>query len=447
MVQQIRFATLSALVICVTFPLGACDIFGGSDDSAPTVTRDSLQIAEITPEVGADLETTDTSFTVTFTRPVDSSEFTRTDVEPGTGDRHLVDHIGFFPMGGKDLTPGNTLPIDIEFEEDRKELTLTPQESLEDGIVYRLDLGDMSSDRGFYDPRFKSENGGRYAENPNFDENLNFSYSVGMSDGQPATPSMSFADQDGDDETINDEGELDYRANQTVRAELQVDEVDNSGAEVKGYEVYYRSQNQVGRTGGGDQFVKATVVDPEAEASDFEDHDGIIPADAAFGGDGPVGFSVWVFDYPLAAKDGSYGPIEWKVRAVSINNIRGDFSDVLTTGDNVLPRLTDAEEGIVNDAGDVETIDVFFSEALDAGTVNSNRFTVEDNEGSTVDLDDANVENEHPSDGDSHVELTLSSPTESVDNYDVEVDDDDTTEPVTDLAGNGVHPAFDDEAI
>lgn len=447
MLQQIRFALLSALVILTTIPLGACDIFGGSDDTAPTVARDSLQIAEMTPDVGADLETPDTSFTVTFTRPVIENEFTRTDVEPGTGNRHLLDHIGFFPLGGKDLTPGNSLPFDVEFDEDRKELTITPQESLDDGKVYRLDLGDPGARRGFYDSRFKSENGGRYAENPNFDERLNFSYSVGMSEDRPAQPSISLADQDGNHETIADEGELDYRFSGNVTAELQVDEVDNSGAEVKGYEVYYRGQNQVGRTGNGDQFVKAFVVDPEASGANYEDWNGIVPASAAFEGDGPVGFEVDIFDYPLAAEDGSYGPIEWKVRAVSINNIRGDFSDVVTTGDNFRPRLLDADEGFENDAGDVETIEVAFSEALDEGSVSTDRFTVTDNLGDPVSLSGVDVQNEHPSDGNSHVELVLSSPTGSVNNYNVEVDDDDTSDPVLDLAGNGVHPAFDDEDV
>lgn len=438
MFKEIRLPLLSALIVFVVILLGACDVFSGAE-SAPSVSDDSLQIADITPAVGTDLDSAQASITIEFTHPVVENDYTRSDVEPGNGNRYLVDVIGLFPVQAKDLTPSGAVPFEIEFQDDRTQLTITTLEDLQDGFVYNLNLGNPAGNTGFYDSRFKSANGGRYVANPNLDEDLNLTYSVGLSDGQPATPSVSFADQDGDGVTIADDGELDY-GDDPVTVELQVDEIDDSGAEVKGYEVYYRSQNQVGRD--GDQFRKATSsqVDPVASSSEFDDSDGIIPVDAAFEGSGPLGFEVTVGDFPLAANDGSYGPIEWKVRAVSVNNVRGDFSSVLTTGDNTLPELAFATGGEENEDGDLLSILVVFSENLDDGTVSADRFRVIDGGGSEIDLSEAVLENRPPSDGLSVVELFLSSATPSGDVDHVEVDDADTSDPVTDLAGNGVDP-------
>jgi hypothetical protein len=224
-----------------------------------------------------------------------------------------------------------------------------------------------------------------------------------------------------------------------------VDNIDNSAAQVKGYEVYYRSQNQAGRTGTGDQFVQAIEVFPSADFEDFEDAAGIIPA-SAVESDGDLDFTVRVNEYPFAGDGGSYGPIEWKVRAVSINNVRSDFTDVITTGDNIMPELRSAYKR-ENNSGEVESVVLRFIEALDSGTVSTSAFTVLE-DGNVLSLAGTSLENAMPEQSDGEpttVELTLTTPADDVDL--VEVNDAETTDPVTDLAGNGMNPDDDSASI
>jgi hypothetical protein len=89
-ILRLSFLTLFAAV--ATLMVGACDSNGGGSG----VVTDSLQIVDVSPEIGADVETTDTSITFTFTDPVIENEYTRTDVEPTGGNRHLVDVIRMF---------------------------------------------------------------------------------------------------------------------------------------------------------------------------------------------------------------------------------------------------------------------------------------------------------------------------------------------------------------
>lgn len=450
-----RFAFFTLLVATVAFVVGACDSNGGGANPEETVVTDSMQLVNVTPDVGTDLETTDTSFTFAFTDPVVENEYTRTDVEATGGDRHLIDNIRLFPPQAKNLSPNNSLPISLSFNEDRTELTVTPEQGLRDGFIYTLSVGDTDDPStpkgegtGLYDPRFKSADGARFAPNPNFPREQ-FEFSVGQNESAPAAPSISF---DGESNVASadtlEDGFLNY-ADYEVTIPLQVDEIDDSAAEVKGYEVYYRSQNQVGRSSAGDQFVKATDVRPEADFSDFEDSNGIIPA-SAVDADGDLDFSVSVDDYPFAGDVGSYGPIEWKVRAVSINNVRGEFSDVITTNDNTAPELDEVSNITTNEADEVESIEVAFDGALDSETVSAGAFTVTDENGNPVDVSDVHLSNELPGNGGgATVKLTLVTPTPESDFRpgNVEVRDAETTSPVTDLAGNGVAPDQDSDSF
>ena len=446
--MSLRFFAVSLLIASTAFVMAACDSNGGS---GPAVVTDSMQIINVTPNVGADLQTTDTSFTFTFSHPVAENEFTRTDVGPTDGNRHLIDRILLVPPQAKDLSPNGSLPLSIAFNDDRTELKITPEDSLRDGFIYTLHVGRLDDPStaqddgtGFYDPRFKSQDGARFAPNPNFPREQ-FEFSVGKNETPPAKPAVSFDPEASiaSADTLED-GSLDYPFSH-VTLPFEVKNIDNSAAQVKGYEVYYRSQNQAGRTGTGDRFVKADLVRPEADASDFEDADGIIPA-SAVSADGTLDFAVTVRQYPFSAGLESYGPIEWKMRAVSINNVRGDFSDVITTGDNTQPELEFVSDITTNQSNDVETIDVEFSESLDNATVSTSTFILRDDSGDPVDLSGASVKNVRPEDGgDPTVTLTLATPRYVYDLGEVEVNDADTSNPVTDLAGNGVDPSEDSD--
>lgn len=442
----LRLSFLALFVGAASFAVGACDSNGGG---GPSVVRDSMQIASVSPHLGADLETTDTSFTVTFTDPVIQNEYTRTDVEPTGGDRHLIDVIRVYSQAKRAST--HNFPVELAFNDKRTKLTITPEKPLQDGFIYNIYIGDKpnnASDRGtgFYDPRFKSKKGARFGVNPNYPPEV-FQFSIGLSEEKPAVPSVSF---DTESQMVNENGEiadaeLDYTYPE-IRVPLQVDDIDDSAAKVKGYEVYYRSQNQAGRTGSGDKFVQAFDVQPEADPGDFEDDDGIIPA-SAVESDGELDFVVEVDGYPFAGDDGSYGPIEWKVRAVSINNVRSDFTNVITTDDNTPPFLDYAVQGSRNDNNEVESLTLQFTEPLDSGTVSPSAFTVQDDNGDPVDLAGTSLENAAPGQSETTVELTFNVPQNDVVGYEVEVNDAETANPVTDLAGNGLFPGSDSDTL
>ncbi|MCS3698259.1 hypothetical protein [Salinibacter ruber] len=430
-IRLVSIALFGAAAIMVS----GCDSNGGSPNNS--VVTDSMQIANVTPDVGADLESTDASITVTFTDPVVENEYTRTDVEATSGNRHLIDVIGVYPDRAKDLSPNGSLPISLSFNDNRTQLTITPERGLQDGFIYTLDVGDIENSNGVYDPRFKSEDGARFAPNPNFPPE-EFGFSVGLSEEPPAVPSVSF---DSESTVVTDgriENETFNYEDRSVTVPLQVNGIDDSAAEVKGYEVYYRSQEQVGRFGNDDQFTKASEVRPQASPSDFEDASGIVPA-RAVEADGDLDFTAEVGGYPFAGDGGAYGPIEWKVRAVSINNVRGDFSDVMTTGDNTRPGLEFISYYRYDDTGDVERIGIEFSEALDGETVSPRAFRITDDNGSSVPLSATSLENAEPGGrDDTTVEVTLANPVPQRDLRNVVVNDAGTSRPVTDLAGNGV---------
>jgi hypothetical protein len=407
-----------------------------------TVDAPPFEIVDVTPAPGGDVDTTRPGITFTFNRAVAANEFARADApRSGLDDNnegaHLVDELILTKeqaKSAKALTPEGTRPVDLAFNEDRTELTVTPGEPLQDGFNYRHVA------LGFEDDRFVDAYGIPLAFGSR--DRGDFTFSVGVDEGAPAVPTVSFDNQAavvaGD--TLQD-GTLDY-TDATVAAPLEIDTVDHSDARVKGYEVYYRAQNQTGRSGNGDQFVKVTDVSPEASPADFEDAEGIIPADAADTGqfgDGVLEFRVAVQDYPFAAEDGSYGPIEWKVRAVSINNVRGDFSPVITTGDNTAPSLQDARVGPDGSGGD--TIVLAFSEAVDTETASRLDNYTFDNGGDGDQLSEVvSVENVEAQSGGffTRTEVTIDlEGTQTVDDGDEIV----VTPAVQDLAGNGMNPA------
>lgn len=436
---RLRFVSLAFLAVSVVV-FSACDVVGQEEEDPKTsVVTDSLLIANVTPDVGADLAATDTSFTFTFTDPVVENEYTRTDVTATGGNRHLIDVISLRPLQAKDLTPGNSIPVALEFNDDRTELSIAPQQELKDGFIYTLSVGDTTSNTGFYDARFKSEDGARFADNPNLPENLNFQFSVGVDTSQPDVPSVSF---NPDVPIVNEDGTLkagayDYPQS-SVTAPLQVNEVPDN---VKGYEVYYRSQNQRGQSGNGYQFRKAFDVSPEASSFQFEDSNGIIPASAVESDefdDGELEFMATISGSPFKAQDGSYGPTEWKVRAVSINNVRGDFTDVITIEDNTPPSPTYVNAVDSSRNGNHDYIEILFSEPLTTSTVSVDAFTLEDENGNERNILNSVEKIDNFSGGSAFVEISLEAGN-SIDEG-ATPDEIEISNVVTDLAGLGIDP-------
>lgn len=386
-----RFASLALLVAAAAFVFSACDSGNGvSPGDVNTGVEDTLQLSSMTPSLGADVDEAQPTVQLKFSQAIVENEYTADTVSQrdgdvrtnpggnGVGNRRLVDGIRLVPDQAKDLTPSNSIPVNIEWKEDRTRLDITPTEDLQDGYIYTLSLGQQSpTPTGVYDNRFKSQSGNLFnnlVSNPEYDASA-LSFSVGLDESAPGVPKVIFEDQGSAPnqvagETIAEAGNLDY-TDGTVVAELAIDNVDDvDGSEIKGYEVYYRTQNQTDRNGAGDQFVKATDAQLSNTTNQFEDSAGIVPASSAADDgenfdDNEVEFTVTLNDTPLANDDGTYGPIEWKVRAVSINGVRGDFTSVITTEDNEDPDVepTSSSSNSVDDEITLE-----FDEALSSST-------------------------------------------------------------------------------
>lgn len=385
-----------------------------------SITPPAFQVVDITPAPGADVSA-DTSFTFTFNRAVASNAFTSASAPrsgldaSGEGDR-LVDELYISKGNKKALTADGNIPVSISYGRNRTELTVTPTQPLQNGFTY------SHVAEGFEDDRFVDAFGVPLATSSV--NEADFDFSVGDNTVKPAVPSVSFEDQnDPDDETIADDGNLNYTDN-TVTAELRIDDIDNSAAEVKGYEVYYRSQNQTGRNGNGDQFRKVNAVSPEASAGEFNEYDGIIPAntvddDGENFDDGELEFTATIGSggtgrsSPLAADDGSYGPIEWKVRAVSVNNVRSDFTSAIVTADNTDPAVQTANANPADDE-----IVLTFDEALDVSTAgNASNYELDDSGGDALDIGSISVENTVA--GGSEVTLSgIDDPNDATDGFD-----------------------------
>ena len=226
----------------------------------------------------------------------------------------------------------------------------------------------------------------------------------------------------------------------TVTALLQVDEVDNSDAEVKGYEVFYSSQYiREDRSEPGTQFQQFEFNSSNPNATDGD----IILASNAEFGNGRLTLSPSTgSSLPFAAADdGSYGDVQFTVRAVSINNERSAFSDTLTIADN--DSLTVVDRGNRNteytdtdtDGNPVE-LTVEFEEPVDESTVAADQFSL-DNAGSgglTIEsvAEVNNTKISAGATGEVVLEISGSSSTTSDDVLTV------NAEGVTDLAGNPV---------
>jgi hypothetical protein len=412
------------------------------------VADTSFQIGDVTPGLGADLSSADTTFTIEFTSAVVKNTYTTVadsadQNSNDTGTRQLQDDITLTPVSAKDATVSNTIPVHLDWADGRTDLEISPAKSLQDGYIYRFDLGSAGSNEGIYDTRFRGQGGGQLVSNADYPAD-DLEFSVGLDESQPAVPDVTFNPESAaaaDANTLEDDV---YNVlDNTITAPLQVNGVDNSGAQVKGYEVYYRSQNQAGRSGTGDTFVKATGAQlgaDEASSGQFEDYEGIIPASDVFDGefdDGDLEFTVEIDDSPFSASDGAYGPVEWKFRAVSINGVRSDFTSVITTPDNEDVDLIDSQITETDGDGDITELVVAFSEPLQTSTVDAGDFTIEENGTNTVADVDISVSDDGG--GDRAGDILVLDITENTANTDdIDGFDDLNVSGVEDLAGNGL---------
>ncbi len=421
-----------------------------------------FQIVDITPDPETDIDVEDArpSFVFTFNRPVADNRTVNSLAE----NEELL--ITTQSPAQKSLTSNGDIKIETSFNEDRTELTVTPTQDLSDGFRYEHTANVSASD--FTDAQ--------YGESLSSTSDLNIKFTVGLDNSAPAAPSISVQPS-----ALNDDGEIaagtygytdgqvassPLHRNKRAIVPLQVDEVDNSQAEVKGYEVFYSSQDIRGNRDpatGSDEFLQTGVygsssVSNTLSQSDAEVFENIVDASTNEFENGPVEFNVSTDDSePFAADDGSYGDIEVKVRAVSINNERSAFSETLTIADTdslgLVENSTRFED--TNGDGDDNALVVEFDEpvaGISVGDDGTKYFAIDDGSGTATSL--GNVEEvdnrgvNDPSGVGAMVTVALGDDGSNTANDELTVKRKESNDDfVTDLAGNPIEVGDGDEDV
>jgi len=228
-------------------------------------------------------------------------------------------------------------------------LTISPADALQDGFEYTLDVS------AFADDGFESVFGQSVSNANAFTGSNGVPFSVGVNQNAPATSSVQYATESGDQPLNNPGDPYDYFDNLQATYQIPVDE---SEAPVKAYEIFVKS--------GDADFQPVDVLPKE----DFEfDESGRVEFNVTFENRGDAPLNNFTGD------NGEYNEKQVRVRAVSINNQRSAFSNALTLADenpiNVL--FTDVED--IDDDGEDELV-VTFGEPVRASTLALGGFTV-----------------------------------------------------------------------
>ncbi|MFB6248890.1 MAG: hypothetical protein ABEL97_10005 [Salinibacter sp.] len=373
------------------------------DRGASAVTPPSFRATLVSPERGTDLDQDSVEFTFQFNAPVAEAPFTSTDAPFGNGT--MRDVLNVKRVGPKRRVSGD-LELELSFNDDRTELTVSTVDSLRDGSEYEFDAS------AFGDDRFESAYGQSVANAGDFSGGAAIAFSVGIDESAPSAPTLEFATDDGTQPT---EGGTPYDYGDDFSAQFRVP-APSSGPELKGYEVFVKS-------GDGDFKPIDTAT---FDAFEF-DGSGRVEFQASFRdpGDDPLNNFV--------GSNGGYNEKQLKVRAISINNVRGEFSNTLTIADQNRLDVRSASIEDADDDGEDELV-AEFNEPVATGSISAGVFTVL-RDGS--ELSGVIQGAERPPFTGEKVVLEISdsyTPNDGFSNDELRAD----TGGVTDLAGNGI---------
>jgi len=316
------------------------------DRGTRSISPPPFEATLMQPKRGTDLDSGTPTFTFHFSLPVAETPFTNT--SRPFGDGAIRDFVRLTDTGAKRLRSSGDHELSLSFNADRTELQVTPADPLPDGRTYTLDMAAFDQDA------FESPYGQAVANAGAFSGSEAVDVSVGINQSTPATPSLSFATASGNQPPENGPP-LDYGD------DISVDlEADHSGSpvEIKSYELYVKS--------GDGAFQPESVLSEE----DF----------TFFGGD-TVEFILSFQnqgDDPLnnfVGPNGGYNEKQVKVRAVSINNRRSDFSAPLTIADQNRLNLLQAEVTDADNDGEQELL-ATFNEPVEPSSISASAFTV-----------------------------------------------------------------------
>lgn len=259
----------------------------------------------------------------------------------------MRDFLRIERIGPKRRVTGD-LELDLRFNGDRTELIVSTVDSLRDGSEYEFDVD------AFDDDRFESAYGQSVTNAGDFNGAGAISFSVGIDESTPPAPVLEFTTDDGTQPT---DRRTPYDYGDDLEASFRIPSP-SSGPKLKGYEVFVKS---------GEADFKPIDT---ATLDQFEfDGSGRVEFRASFTGSG---------DDPLnnfVGSNGGYNEKQIKVRAVSINYVRSNFSNTLTIADQNRLNVTSSSVADTDDDGEDELV-AAFNEQVATGPISGSAFTI-----------------------------------------------------------------------
>lgn len=302
-----------------------------------------FEVTLVSPQRNDDLSTGTPEFVFAFTSPIAENDYTDPtnvgDIVTGNGVDNIANNLFFSNPAAKNALGPATFS-NIEFNDTRDTVRVTPAQALPDGTTHELFIGAFGQAAlGFVDV---------YGQGVSNLTNPVVPFSIGIEQGAPDAPTPVSV-------TVPDQ--RDY-TDGSLSALLEFRPSDST-VPVRGYEVYVRTAD--------------VDDDPERGDGDFEQLNFFrVDGNTSFGittGNGDVN-AFNVGSTPFYGEDGGdYEPVAWYFRAVSINGVQSAPSDTIEVGDNVEPQLFSASlQNVDNDSdGELEIV-LSYSEPIDGPT-------------------------------------------------------------------------------
>jgi hypothetical protein len=313
--------------------------------------------ATLTPEIGTDFDTRSPTWSLAFNRDV--AGVTAEAIEEAIA-------IRTSSVQTKNLTNGEfAISADVP---EADSVSWAVADSLGDGVTFEVRYDGLPQgtlidaiEGAAYGEPLASINGTDVRQLPR-----TLGYSIGENENAPAVPTLAANGPNASADFIVDSFG-DY-AEEFATVGFLFSDVDESNVRVKEIEVFARTIDaRRDRTTAG-QFEQVATIDPDR---------------LDFGSEAEFDFFT---DYPFAAENGDYGPIDVKLRAVSINNVRSDFSSVVSVGDSVRPEVRSSVYDSFSrpSAGDT-SFRIPFTEAVQQGPAeNASNYVVYDTDQKTT---------------------------------------------------------------
>ncbi|MEX0845175.1 MAG: carboxypeptidase-like regulatory domain-containing protein [Balneolaceae bacterium] len=354
-------------------------------------------ISEINLENGDDIDiNSGVSFQYNFSKPVKQTNYTDDTVPFDINSGTMIDDILLFEVSSKAKDADGNYEIDVEWSNDYKTLTITPIDQMLDAYNYRLNTSAFLSTITDNEDNSLTYNSSTFVQSAAEAGVIDFSTTGDES--APANPNVSVRPY-----TLNwDGGDVTLRWT-----------VSTSGAEIAYYEVYTRKDDI--------NFTKMGTIDASTAFNN------VVEANIATGL--LVKREQSSYDTPVS--------LEIKLKAVSKNLVKSNFSNTVTISDNVKPGLQSAGYSNAD-----STITATFSEPMDFETLeNTSRYQIIDNFGDPVqDISITDIRLVFSTNGITQVELHLSEQNNTVTNFRLIV-----ATSITDINGNGMDNNDEDD--